>query len=159
MLANITTLSPLELTDQQLLRKHMDEYHWLADHFRWDEFKQLWTEDAVFEVASGGRTYVGRDEIVRIQSGRIHERYERTQHLIVNCAFEVDGDSATGHANLLFIGVPKASEPAQNYMSGGMYEWRFRKTPDGWRSAHTRLEFLWESAGQVGLEFFATQPG
>ena len=155
MMNNPRLMTVENLADQQSLRRHMDEYHWLADAYRWDEWKQLWTEDAIFEVVTGGRVYKGRDDIVGIQSERLEARYERTQHFIVNCAFDVDGDHATGHGNLIFIGIPKASEPATNYVSGGLYNWEFKRTAAGWRSSHTRLEFLWELPGSVGLELFA----
>ncbi len=134
------------LNDQLLLQQLINTYHWRADQFDWEGWAATFTEDSVFEFVGGFGTMTGRQQIHDTCKGNMDHVYEVMQHVIVNLDFELTGtDTATGHGNLLFSALPDASKPTRYYQSGGRYEWQFRRTAQGWRIAHTRLQFLWNN--------------
>ncbi|MFA7556139.1 MAG: nuclear transport factor 2 family protein [Spongiibacteraceae bacterium] len=145
------------LEDELALRTLMNKYHWYPDHYQWDNYRELWTKDMEFEVVSANRKYVGINEaMVRLRAG-LEDRYEDCQHAIVNKRFEfIDDNHANGFGNLIFVGVPKKSEPNSNYMSGGRYRWEFVRTSNGWRISKSSIEFIWESNDVAASNFFKT---
>ena len=143
-----------EIREELALRRHMNNYHWLADNWRWDDWAQLLTEDSVFEHVSGGVTFRGRKEIRELCAGELERNYQACQHIIANCNFVLtSADTATGTGNLWFVGIPDTSHPKVNSSSGGRYQWKFVKTVDGWRTSHTRLHVVWEAGSDVASMF------
>lgn len=136
------------------LKALINAYHWRADQFDWQGWSECFTEDAEFDFVGAFGVMRGRDEIRETCKGNMDHIYQVMQHIMVNLHFELgDADNASGRGNLIFIGVPDASKQDQNYMSGGRYEWRFKRTPQGWKIAHTRLQFLWTKGEDVGAVF------
>lgn len=145
-----------EIQEQLALRRHMDDYHWLADNWMWDDWVQLLTEDSVFEHVSGGVTFRGRKELRELCAGELERNYQACQHIIANCKFDLtSATTATGTGNLWFIGIPDTSRPSMNSMSGGRYQWEFIKTDEVWRTSHTRLQIVWESGSDIASMFNA----
>ena len=71
--------------------------------------------------------------------------FAKQQHFISNHVFEVDGDRASGRANLIFAGVMDATNSKMNYRMGMRYTWQFTRTDDGWKTVHTKVEKVWEA--------------
>ena len=135
----------VELQEQLALKNHIDEYHWLADCYRWEEWAALFTEDMIFTHVASGQIVKGRKQALDLLRPPVVERFQRTQHVIVNLLFNLTGThTAEGHGNLIFIGVEKSDAPHLNYKAGGFYQWEFVKT-DRWRTSRTALEFIWDS--------------
>ena len=89
------------LQDDLLLRNHINQYHWYADNFMWDEWSELLSEDTEFEVASAGRIYSGKAETLERCRHGLESRYQACQHAIVNLRFEFESDvQAAGFGNM-----------------------------------------------------------
>jgi len=145
------------LEDDLALRQHINQYHWFADTFQWDQWAQLLSTDHVFEVVSADRTYNGRAETVARCRHGLESRYEACQHAIVNLRFELgDENHAAGFGNIIFVGIPPKNEPNRNYQSGGRYRWNFVKDAGKWLTSRTRIEFIWESNDVAVSNFFTT---
>lgn len=136
-----------EHEDLRQLNDLINTYHWVADHYRWDEWSELLTEDMVFEyIAKESHVFRGIREMTDAWKSILESCYESSQHVIVNRFFEIgpDGKTATGHANGLYYMTFDLSKPHENYMAGGRYEWKFVKTDGDWKIQHTRLQLTWE---------------
>lgn len=145
------------LEDKQALAEHMNLYCKTADRFDWAGWADTLTEDSVFEFGDfgdmRGRDMRGRQTIHDTFKGYIDHVYAVMQHMMSNLDFEVDGDNATGTGNLIFTGIMDAAKPTEYYMSGGRYQWKYRRTDAGWRIAHTKLEFIWNNGGDKNAVF------
>ena len=136
------------LEDLDALKKVINVYHQRADRFDWNAWAESFTEDSVFVFAESFGTMTGRQQILDICRDSMDHIYGVMQHIMINLDFELTGqDTATGHGNLIFTGIPDAAKPDQFVQSGGRYDWQFRRTPDGWRIAHSQLEFIWNNGG------------
>lgn len=156
MSSTASNLAPDTLRDNLLLEKLINNYHWRADQFDWAGWADSFTEDSVFEFVGGFGVMTGKQQIHDTCKGNMDHVYEIMQHVMVNLDFEITGaDTATGHGNLVFSALPDASRPTRYYQSGGRYEWRFRRTPQGWKIAHTRLQFLWNNGADQDAVFGA----
>lgn len=151
-----------EQEDLRLLNDHIHNYHWLADHDRWNEWESLLTEDTVFEYETPkhSHTFRGINEIPQVW-GVLVKCYQANQHVIVNRHFTVapDGQTASGHANGLFFFVFDRTNPSEHYMYGGRYEWQFVKTTEGWKTRYTRLQVIWDQGRDVMDEIVAEVSG
>lgn len=144
------------LEEKAALERLINTYHKRADAFDWDGWAQTFTDDSVFEFAAFGEMR-GPAEILRICKANMHDVYDEMQHIMVNLDFEVNGDEATGTANLIFTGIFDAAKPAEYFQFGGRYKWRFARGPRGWRIAHTLLEILWTAGIDQGAVFAGPQ--
>jgi hypothetical protein len=145
-------LSDIELTIQELSRRLqnledkdelvalLNSYCSTSDVLDWKAWSQLWTEDASCEAPLG--TVRGRDAITE-NAAQFHVGNEARQHSMTNMQLEIDGDRATGTANLIFFGVTDTDEPGKHWDMGGPYEFEFRRTPDGWRLHWMKLDTIW----------------
>lgn len=141
------------LEDKQALAEHMNLYCKTADRFDWADWADTFTEDSVFEFIGGFGDMRGRQTIHDTCKGSMDHVYAVMQHLMSNLDFEVDGDNATGTGNLIFTGIMDAAKPTGYYMSGGRYQWKYRRTDAGWKIAHTKLEFIWNNGGDKDAVF------
>lgn len=87
-------------------------------------------------------------ELVEV-SERIFTPFQATHHMIGNVAIIIDGDTAQSRQYLRATHVPDLSEPAVHADVGGWYEWRYRRTADGWRITRYELNFVFTD----GMEF------
>ncbi|GAB2893635.1 nuclear transport factor 2 family protein [Streptomyces mayteni] len=109
----------------------------------WDTWIECWTPDGVLEFGPWqevrGRDAI-RDTVREAESG-----YAAMQHHILNAAFEVRGDRASGIGYMWFVAVPEPGMRATPYAMGGPYDWEFVRTAAGWRLARQRLGVWWET--------------
>jgi hypothetical protein len=131
--------------DRQALESLINDYLTLADSTRWVEWSETFTEDAQFDLPNAFGLMRGRQEIYDTCVGKMDTAWAITQHMIVNCDFDVEGDSATGSANIIFTGVPPGGARDKSYMMGGIYRWKFVRTAAGWKIADAWEEFLWNN--------------
>ena len=144
--------------DWQALARLIDDYLSLADARRWTEWSETFTEGANFDLPNAFGLMRGRKEIYDICVGKMEGAWEMTQHMIVNCDFDIHGDSATGSANIIFTGVPPGGDRAAPYTMGGIYRWKFARTPIGWKIDDAWEEFLWNN-GTEESEIFDKEEG
>jgi uncharacterized protein (TIGR02246 family) len=115
----------------------------------WAAYARTFTEDGVFEIL--GRRRVGRAEIAAGPE-RDLTRFDRTQHFSTNQVIAVDGDSATARSYLLGVHLPHADEPDVHTDVGGCYHCTCRRTDEGWRFSHVRLEVWWSTGTPFAID-------
>ena len=70
-------------------------------------------------------------------------RLDATQHLVGNQQVRIEGDTARCRTQLQSQHVKRGTEGGDNFVIGGFYEDRLRKTADGWRITHRLMEETW----------------
>ena len=123
------------MNDEDAIRRTIAQYCQLCDDGRFDEWADLYTDDATFSVM--GKTYTGRADVKAfIEKGQAPER--RGKHLCFNSIIDIDGDSARAITDYVFIDKQHA------ITSAGRYHDRLIRQPDRWRFAERRILFLGE---------------
>jgi uncharacterized protein (TIGR02246 family) len=115
----------------------------------WTAYAETFTEDGVFQIL--GQRRVGRAEIAAGPE-RDLTRFDRTQHFSTNHLIAIDGDAATARSYLLAIHIPDAGEPDVHTDIGGCYDCTCRRTEEGWRLSHVRLEVWWSAGTPFAIE-------
>lgn len=133
------------LEDRQALDTLIHDYLSLADARKWLEWSETFTEGANFDLPNAFGMMRGRQEIFEICVGKMDGAWDMTQHMIVNTDFAIDGDVASGSANIIFTGVPVGAGRDTPYMMGGIYRWKFARTAAGWKICDAWEEFLWNN--------------
>jgi ketosteroid isomerase-like protein len=131
----MSTLYAERVSDEDAIRRTIAQYCQLCDDGRFDEWADLYTDDATFSVM--GMTYTGRADVKAfIEKGQAPER--RGKHLCFNSIIDIDGDSARAITDYVFIDKQHA------ITSAGRYHDRLIRQPDRWRFAERRILFLGE---------------
>lgn len=116
---------------------------WL-DEKRFDEALDVLTEDVSASTASGSVS--GLDAVVT-QARRAHPEHVRTQHIITNPIFKVDGDHAAIDANLLVV----FSKEGQDRFVGERYRLEATRTAQGWRISRVGADLVWDVSRSAGV--------
>ena len=131
----MSTLYAERVSDEDAIRRTIAQYCQLCDDGRFDEWADLYTDDATFSVM--GKTYTGRADVKAfIEKGQAPER--RGKHLCFNSIIDIDGDSARAITDYVFIDKQHA------ITSAGRYHDRLIRQPDRWRFAERRILFWGE---------------
>ncbi len=129
------------LEDKDELTALMNKYCLVSDTFDFKGYGDCFHKDGTLAY-SEFHTVSGRENLA--EKARIAlERYQGLQHSMTNMQFEIDGDKATGSANLILAATPDLSKPDVNFMFGGPYRWEFVRTEEGWRLWICRLSVVW----------------
>ncbi|QUT06821.1 nuclear transport factor 2 family protein [Sphingobium phenoxybenzoativorans] len=132
----------------------VQRYVTTADRRQWREWSQCFTENAQFDLPNSFGLMKGRQEIYDICVGKMDHAWADTQHNVVSRDFKVDGDTATGSANIFFSGLPVGADPTQSYAMGGRYRWQFTRNPAGeWAIADAWEEFIWNNGSEQQAVF------
>jgi uncharacterized protein (TIGR02246 family) len=124
------------VTDEEAIRNVLALYCQLCDDGRFDEWADLYAEDATFTVM--GATHAGRPAIKAfIEHGQPPER--RGKHVCANPVVEVDGDGARARTDYVFVGRTGAG-PA--ITSVGRYHDTFVRDGERWRFASRTIVFM-----------------
>lgn len=115
------------IADELAIRKLFDEYCLRLEVNDFEEWLDLFTDDAVYEVFR--RELRGRDEIRAMLSEAPHG-----VHLGGAARIELDGDKADTIQNYTFIGQDPANSNA------GWYYRTVVRTGQGWKIAHTKVK-------------------
>lgn len=128
------------LLDESELRNLIQALLRALDERDFDALGPLYTEDGVREV--GGRVYRGREEIVSGPKKFLATAYEATFHHLGQVYVDIDGDEASIVAYIIAFHLPKVAEPTRHEDGGGKYHATARRTENGWRLTHVRLEMV-----------------
>ncbi|HEX3713194.1 MAG TPA: nuclear transport factor 2 family protein [Trebonia sp.] len=131
-----------ELADRAAIVDVVTAYATSLDTRDWERLGSLFTADACWEYSGSAQRLTGPEAIV----GRISAslgRFDATHHLNGNHVAVVHGDEA-GHtcyyqAQHVRWGLPGG----EKFLSGGRYEDRLRRTPDGWRFTQRKIVSVW----------------
>jgi SnoaL-like protein len=99
------------------------------DERDFDGLRQLFTADA---TVATGETASGHDALVE-QARHRHSRDDGIQHIVSNLIIDLDGDQATGRANMLAAFARTGPADPAPFLVGEVYRLAFRRTPQGWR--------------------------
>jgi hypothetical protein len=116
------------LADNLAIREILDEYCLRLEVDTFEEWLNLFTVDAVYQVY--GKTLRGREEIAALLSKAPHG-----VHLGGALRIEMDGDRAETVQNYVFHG------DEDKYSNRGWYFRTLVRTNAGWRISHNRVEF------------------
>jgi hypothetical protein len=109
------------------------------DERDFDGLRQIFTADATVTTAA---TASGLDAVVE-QARRRHSHDQGIQHIITNLITDVDGDQATGRANLLVSFARTGPDDPAPLLIGEVYRFAFRRTPGGWRISRLTSTRTW----------------
>lgn len=128
------------LEDKDALTALLNRYCTTADDKEWDEYAQNYLEDGTmgFEAWPLVR---GRQAIEKAAAAEEH--FQGVLHSMSNMQFKIDGDKASGRANLWYCATPDTSKPDAHYAFGGPYRFTFERTADGWKVATMHLRKFW----------------
>jgi len=148
---------PLQwLLDRAAISDLLIEYARSVDERDWDAFAALWADDAIFALPM--IEVRGRDAIVAAASepGGVSQ-WDATHHINTNHEIRIDGDTATARAYLIGTHVRRAQAPNEHSEGGGWYDCTFRRTPDGWRYASSRLSITWHTGTDLPSQRDSTE--
>lgn len=130
----MTEGAPTATPDHEAIRDLMSQYCHLVDDERFEDFAELFTEDAVVTAKVAGTTYRGPAEIRGFLEGQPAHR--RGLHVTVNHRIAVDGDSATATADFFVI----ARRPEGLHLFAmGRYDDRLVRGGGRWRFAERHV--------------------
>ena len=121
------TASLGKIADELAIRALFDEYCLRLEISDFEEWLDLFTDDAIYEVFR--RELKGRDEIRAMLSQAPHG-----VHIGGAARIELDGDTAETVQNYQFVG----EDPATSNV--GWYYRTVVRTDAGWKIAHTRVK-------------------
>jgi hypothetical protein len=114
------------------------------DDGRFDDFRQLFVEDASATTPGGTATGLGA---MIAQAARNHTPDFRIQHRITDVVVELAGDTAAVRSNLVatFAPVAQLDVPTAPFRTGERYCFQARRTADGWRLTRVETVPVWTS--------------
>lgn len=122
------------MSDEEAIRDLMSQYCHLIDDERFEEFTELFTEDAVVTAKLAKKTYTGRQEIRGFLENQPPEK--RGLHVTVNHRVHVDGDTARAAADFFVI----VTRPDGLHVMGmGRYDDRIVRQDGKWRFAERHV--------------------
>ena len=127
------------MSDEDAIRRTIAQYCHFCDDGRFDEWADLYTDDATFTVM--GNTYTGRADVKAfIEQGQPADK--RGKHICFNSVIDIDGDGSSASACTDYVFIDKN----RVITSAGRYHDRFVRHPDRWRFLERRIVFLGDSA-------------
>jgi ketosteroid isomerase-like protein len=127
------TLSLQEISDRFEIQDLIYDYAAVIDQKRFDDLREVFTEDAHIDYSAVGGPVGTRDEIIAFLH-KVMGMFPNHQHLNANLQIEVDGDHATGRVmcfNPQEIAKPDGT--THIFMVGLWYIDEYRRTEAGWR--------------------------
>jgi ketosteroid isomerase-like protein len=131
-----------ELADRAAIVDAVIAYATALDTRDWARLGSLFTDDARWEYAGSGERLSGPDAIVARISASL-ERFDATHHLNGNHVAAVDGNEAEHTCYYQAQHVRRGLPGGEKFLSGGRYDDRLRRTPDGWQFTHRRITSVW----------------
>lgn len=116
-------------------------YAAVIDGRNWAALAPLFTDDANFEIVGFGGSS-GPAGIVALVKAVV-QPLDVTQHVNTNHLVTVRGDDAEHTAYFLAQHVKQGVPGGDQFLIGGRYEDRLRRTPDGWRFTNRLVTFIW----------------
>ncbi|EJM61852.1 hypothetical protein PMI30_04990 [Pseudomonas sp. GM50] len=129
------------LEDKEAITTLLNHYCRACDTHDFEGFGNKFTEDGVLNYEEWGEIK-GREEIAKAAS--VEGAIQGLQHSITNLQIDITGaDTASATASLIFFAAPDTSKPFECYSCGGPYEFKFRRTAEGWKITRHKLSRSW----------------
>ncbi len=132
------------MDDETQISAALSAYSQLLDDGRFEPWSDLFTEDA--HLSFPGRVAEGRDAI-RALMEKVQPDGARGKHVTANSTVEIDGDTATGTTDYLFV---RAGAEGIGIVSAGRYHDTLVREDGRWRFCERRITFLDASGGGGG---------
>jgi len=130
--------------DEDQVRRTIAAYSQHCDDGRFDQWSDLFTDDARLVVA--GRTTDGRDDI-RSYMESVQPPEARGKHITANCLVEVDGDAAVARTDYLFV---RAQPEGLTLVATGRYLDQLVRDGSRWRFRQREITLLGPTGGGTG---------
>ncbi|BBH15908.1 hypothetical protein Back2_01950 [Nocardioides baekrokdamisoli] len=131
-----------ELSDRQEITDLITAYTRAVDQSKWDDLRNVFTDDAVLDYSSPGGPVGSLDEAIPFI--RNLEGFSAWQHLIAQVSIELHGDKARATAYFFNpMTAPGPNDMTSVWLVGGYYHHQLVRTADGWRSRHMIDEIVW----------------
>ena len=129
------------LADQSAIRRVLALYCMLCDDGRFEEWAELFTEDATFTVMGG--THTGRAELQAFMAAA-QPPETRGKHVAVSSVIELTADGARAWTDYIFVG--KVGEKRRlGVTSAGRYHDHLRQEDGTWRISAREIVFMGEA--------------
>jgi uncharacterized protein (TIGR02246 family) len=122
--------------DEDQIRRTLSEYSQRCDDGRFDEWSELFTEDARFVLS--GQVTEGRNSIRTLMTAMMPDG-RRGQHVTSNSLVEIDGDSATATTDYLFV---RQTADGPTIVAAGRYHDRLARDGRRWRFRERSITML-----------------
>lgn len=128
----------LELQDRMAIQELLNRYCHNADYHPPERMRELFTQDAGWEVPAMGLRFAGLEAIIAFfHSSREGDAGPSARHVISNVVIEGAGDKATSCA---YLQVLSEHDARMQVVAFGRYFDELRRGADGaWRFAHRRV--------------------
>ena len=126
------------MTDEEGIRRTLALYCQLCDDGRFDEWADLYTEDAVFRVMGGEHR---GPEAIKAFIAKAQPAGQRGKHVAVNPLIYVDGDTARAWTDYIWVGPGSGQFPVT---SAGRYHDRLVKRDGRWLFSERQIVFMGE---------------
>ncbi len=130
--------------DEDQIRRTLSEYSQRCDDGRFEEWADLFTDDARFVVS--GQVTEGRESIRKLMVAMMPPE-RRGQHVTSNSLIDIDGDSATASTDYLFV-RPAAEGPT--IVAAGRYHDQLSRQGGRWRFRERAITMLDATVGGGG---------
>lgn len=123
----------------------------------WNGYADLFDEDGLTEIPvtlpDGSRvSHKGREGKAQWAANGLAS-FVYTHHMSTNHLITIDGDTATTTSYVQSV-HRKSDDPSEVWELGGWYKCSIRRTADGWKFTHVRLDMVWE-IGEHGPQIAA----
>jgi ketosteroid isomerase-like protein len=120
------------MDDIEAIKQLSARYNLGFDYVDVDRYLSTWTEDGFFERSNAGRSYQGHEELRELLTGFDVDG----RHITTNFIIDVDGDTATQSAYLVYVDAKDAFK----VVMFGVYSDELVRTDDGWKYKSRRLK-------------------
>lgn len=138
-----------ETADRIAIGELLDGYAHALDTKDWEALRACFAPDAVADYTSTGGPRGSVDEAIAWLDPTLAP-FAITQHLNTNRRIEIDGDTARVHSYIFSPLAVERDGGLDLIYSGGTYEDRLVRTPDGWRIAERVARIAWVHPGGRG---------
>jgi hypothetical protein len=141
--------------------------HWYTDRKRWDLLAECFAEEVTMPTRdimrtlepgqSGTGSVLPRETFVKNIASWMEEL--TTQHILAGHHVDLDGDTAVCHANGYNQHIGALQVGGNRVVHGTAYEWRLRRTPDGWRIVSLTGTPIWGEGNEAVCDVMIGKSG
>ncbi|WP_101756973.1 nuclear transport factor 2 family protein [Oceanicoccus sp. KOV_DT_Chl] len=137
------TLSLQEMSDRFEIQDLLYHYADIIDQKKFDQLRDVFTEDAFIDYSVYGGAKGNREEIIAFLKEAM-TIFPNTHHMNANVQITVDGDVGTGRVMCFNPQEMNLGETTETFMLGLWYVDKYQRTEAGWRMSERVEEKCWK---------------